>query len=97
MKTTPFIWISLTAMLLYTFPAAATEPAGALVETVRQATVRFHNVEEATAAGYANTLNCVSGPQEQTVPQDALRPCQLLPTLLAIQHFEKQSCGEATE
>ena len=64
MKTTPFIWISLTAMLLYTFPAAATEPAGALVETVRQATVRFHNVEEATAAGYANTLNCVSGPQE---------------------------------
>jgi hypothetical protein len=64
MKTTPFIWISLTAMLLYAFPAAATEPAGALVETVRQATVRFHNVEEATAAGYANTLNCVSGPQE---------------------------------
>jgi hypothetical protein len=38
-----------------------------------------------------------AGLHPQTVPQDALRPRQLLPTLLAIQHFEKQSCGEATE
>jgi hypothetical protein len=64
MKPTPFVWISLTVLALYTFPAAAREPTGALVETVRQATALFHNIEEATAAGYANTLNCVSGPQE---------------------------------
>jgi hypothetical protein len=35
MKTTPFVWISLTAISLYAFTAAAQEPAGALVETVR--------------------------------------------------------------
>ena len=28
---------------------------------------------------------------------DALRQCQRLPTLCAIQHFEKQSCGAAAE
>jgi|RhiMetdeSRZDD1v2_1073273.scaffolds.fasta_scaffold72018_1 hypothetical protein len=33
----------------------------------------------------------------QTVPEDPLRQCQRLPTLRAIQHFEKQSCGEAAE
>jgi hypothetical protein len=31
----------------------------------------------------------------QTVPEDPLRQCQRLPTLRAIQHFEKQSCREA--
>ena len=28
MKTTPFVWISLTAILLYTLTAAAIEPGG---------------------------------------------------------------------
>jgi hypothetical protein len=67
MKTTPFVWISLTALTLYALPAAAQEPAGALVETVRQATARFQNVDEATAAGYTDPLTCVSGPQEGTM------------------------------
>jgi hypothetical protein len=67
MKTTPFVWVSLTAISLYAFTAASQEPAGALVETVRQATARFQNVEEATAAGYVDPLTCVSGPQEGTM------------------------------
>jgi hypothetical protein len=67
MKTTPFVWISLTAILLSALTAAAIEPAGALVETVRQATARFQNIEAATAAGYADPLTCVSGPQEGTM------------------------------
>jgi hypothetical protein len=36
-------------------------------------------------------------PPLQTVPEDPLLQCQRLPTLCAIQHFEKQSCGEAAE
>jgi hypothetical protein len=64
MKTALFVWISLTAISLCAFASAASEPAGALVETVRLATERFHDVEEATAAGYADSLQCVSGPEE---------------------------------
>jgi hypothetical protein len=64
MKTMLFIWISLTVMSLLALTSAATEPSGDLVETVRQATERFQNVEEATAAGYADTLLCVNGPEE---------------------------------
>jgi hypothetical protein len=62
MQTMPFVWISLTAMSLLAWTAPA--PAATLVETVRQATERFHDVEEATAAGYADTLQCVNGPEE---------------------------------
>jgi hypothetical protein len=64
MKTTPFVWISLTAMSLFALTSAATEPSGALVETVRRATERFQDVEEATEAGYTDPLLCVSGPEE---------------------------------
>ena len=67
MKITPVISLSLTIIALYTFPAVATEPAGALVETVRQATARFRDIREATEAGYADPLTCVSGPQEGTM------------------------------
>jgi hypothetical protein len=64
MQTKTFVWISLTAMSLLALISAATEPSGALVETVRRATERFQDVEEATAAGYADSLLCVSGPEE---------------------------------
>jgi hypothetical protein len=64
MRTTLFVWISLTVMSLVASTSAATEPSGALVETVRRATERFHNVEEAMAAGYADSQLCVSGPEE---------------------------------
>jgi hypothetical protein len=40
------------------------ESEASLVETVRQATQRFQNVQEATAAGYADQRVCVSGPEE---------------------------------
>lgn len=39
-------------------------PPATLVEAVRQATEPFQDVEEATAAGYAEMFGCVSGPQE---------------------------------
>ena len=64
MKTMPVVCISLTIMLLLTMTSAAQDPAGALVETVRQATAQFQNVEEATKAGYVDPLVCVSGPEE---------------------------------
>jgi hypothetical protein len=69
MKTALFVWISLTAMSLFACTSfastsAASEPAGALVETVRQATDRFHDIREATKAGYVDPLLCVSGPEE---------------------------------
>jgi hypothetical protein len=64
MKTTPIVCISLIVMLLLAMTSAARDPAGALVETVRQATAQFQNVEEATKAGYADSLVCVSGPEE---------------------------------
>ena len=64
MKTAPVVCISLPAMLLLAMTSAARNPAGALVETVRQATEQFQNVEEATQAGYADALVCVSGPEE---------------------------------
>jgi hypothetical protein len=64
MKTTPFVWISLTAMSLLALTSATPASAATLVETVRRATERFQNVEEATAAGYADALTCVSGPEE---------------------------------
>jgi hypothetical protein len=35
-----------------------------LVQIVRNATQNFHDVDNATAAGYARFLGCVSGPQE---------------------------------
>lgn len=40
-----------------------TMTASTLADTVRQATARFHDVDEATAAGYASMFGCVSGPQ----------------------------------
>jgi hypothetical protein len=69
MKTALFVWVSLTAMSLFAFTSfastsAAWEPPGALVNTVRLATERFQDVEEATEAGYADPLQCVSGPEE---------------------------------
>jgi hypothetical protein len=63
MKTTPVVCISLTAMRLWAVTSAARDPAGALVETVRPATERFQTVEESTAAGSADALVCVSGPE----------------------------------
>jgi hypothetical protein len=64
MKTTPVVCISLTALLLLVVSSPAGDPTGALVETVRAATERFQNTEEATKAGYADALVCVSGPEE---------------------------------
>jgi hypothetical protein len=64
MQMKPFMWISLTAMSLCALTSAASEPAGALVNTVRLATERFQDVGEATAAGYVDSLLCVSGPEE---------------------------------
>jgi hypothetical protein len=64
MKTTPFVWIGLTAMSLLALTSAAPAPAATLVETVLRATERFQNVEEAIAAGYTDPLVCVSGPEE---------------------------------
>ena len=64
MKTTPVVCISLTAMRLWAVTSAARDPAGALVETVRAATERFQNIEEATEAGDADALVCVIGPEE---------------------------------
>ena len=49
METTPVVCISLPAMLLLAMTSAARDPAGVLVETVRQATEQFQNVEEAHA------------------------------------------------
>lgn len=64
MQTTPFVWISLTTMSLLALTSAAPASAATLVETVRQATERFHDIEEATEAGYVDAQNCVSGPEE---------------------------------
>jgi hypothetical protein len=64
LKITPVVCISLAIMLLLAMTSAAQDPAGALVETVRQATAQFQNVEEATKAGYVDPLVCVSGPEE---------------------------------
>jgi hypothetical protein len=51
-------------MSLLALTSAAPVSAATLVETVRQAPERFHTVEEATAAGDADTRPCVSGPGE---------------------------------
>jgi hypothetical protein len=73
MKTKHFVRVSLTAMSLVAVISASLAasgaqgepgPAATLVETVRRATKRFQNVEEATAAGYADALVCVSGLEE---------------------------------
>jgi hypothetical protein len=74
MKTKPCVWISLTALSLCALPLAALAGSGTshgaagsaatLVETVRQATRPFQDLDEAKAAGYADTLACVSGPEE---------------------------------
>ena len=54
--------VSFTSIVL----AGPDDPQGqtTLVETVRRATARFHNVAAAIAAGYAPFLGCVSGPEE---------------------------------
>ena len=49
-------------------PAASQGPA-TLVEEVRRATEPFKSVTNATAAGYAPFLGCVSGPQEGAMGQ----------------------------
>jgi hypothetical protein len=73
MKTRFFLFISLSAFALLGFTVAlagfdpamqAGDPTATLVETVRQATERFKNVDEAEAAGYGLFHGCVSGPQE---------------------------------
>jgi hypothetical protein len=64
MKTASFVWISLTALSLLALTSTAPVSAATLVDTVRAATERFHNVAEAVAAGYADPLVCVSGPEE---------------------------------
>jgi hypothetical protein len=64
MKTAVFVRISVTVMSTWALAAAAWEPPGALVNTVRLATERFQDVEEAIEAGYADPLQCVSGPEE---------------------------------
>lgn len=40
------------------------QPVAPLVQTVRQATAQFQDVQLAVAAGYAPLLGCVSGPDE---------------------------------
>jgi hypothetical protein len=50
-------------MRLWAVTSAARDPAGALVETGRAATERVQNAEEATEAGDADALVCVSGPE----------------------------------
>jgi hypothetical protein len=64
MQATPFVWVSLTALPLLALTSAAQEPAATLVETVRHVTERLHNVAEATAAGYVDSLVRVNGPEE---------------------------------
>lgn len=68
MNPKPFTWLaaaalSLTAIVPSLGHAHAQEPAKSLVEAVRQATERYQDVGEATAAGYMPMLGCVSGPQ----------------------------------
>jgi hypothetical protein len=74
MKTKRFLFISLAVLPLLAFTTAALAgldgaaredgPAGNLVESVRQATEGFKDVEAAQAAGYGLFHGCVSGPQE---------------------------------
>jgi hypothetical protein len=80
MKTKLFLSIGLAALLLLAFTSVALAgldsqqhldsqqredgSATTLVETVRQATKRFKNVEAAEAADYELFLGCVSGPEE---------------------------------
>jgi hypothetical protein len=74
MKSKHFVWISRAAIALFAFTSVALAgaggaqgepgPAASLVETVRRATERFQNVEEAMAAGYVDSLVCVSGLEE---------------------------------
>jgi hypothetical protein len=63
-------WISLTAIMYVALTSAAlvraqgaSEAAATLVETVRQATQHFQDVEQAIAAGYTDAGTCVSGPE----------------------------------
>jgi hypothetical protein len=74
MQTKHFVWISLTAMSLVACTSAAlagandrhdeTASEATLVETVRRATERFQNAQEALDAGYTAQQVCVSGPEE---------------------------------
>ncbi|MGQ0604423.1 MAG: hypothetical protein ACT4QE_22310 [Anaerolineales bacterium] len=70
MKIKRFLLIGLVAASLLALTSVAlaaregATPAGTLVATVRQATARFKNLDEATAAGYGLFHGCVSGPQE---------------------------------
>jgi hypothetical protein len=65
----PLVMIAI-ALLLFAFTSIALassnqpEPEDTLVETVRQATAPFKEVEAAEAAGYGLFHGCVSGPQE---------------------------------
>jgi hypothetical protein len=63
-----FTWLAAAALSLAAIVpslghANAQQPAKTLVDVVRQSTERYHDVGEATAAGYAPMLGCVSGPQ----------------------------------
>ena len=71
MQSKHFVWISLTAIAFFVLTTATLarahrtpEPAETLVETVRQATRKFQDVEAAKEAGYADARVCVSGLDE---------------------------------
>ena len=74
MKIKLFLFTSLVALSLFGFTTAqagvdglgskAQNQTSTLVETVRQATEPFKNIDEAEAAGYGLFHGCVSGPQE---------------------------------
>jgi hypothetical protein len=55
--------LSLVAWSAMAVRGAAASP-GSLVDQVRRATQAYHDVAAARAAGYAQFLGCVSGPQE---------------------------------
>jgi hypothetical protein len=74
MKNRKFLFTGIAALLLLGIsaaalaalgsPARAAGPAATLIDTVRQSTERFKNVDEAAAAGYGLFHGCVSAPQE---------------------------------
>ena len=56
--------LSTLAMTGFNLPQSQGQPAGNLVQTVRQAADQYKDVAAAEAAGYGLFLGCVSGPQE---------------------------------
>lgn len=70
MKTKRLSFIGLIALLLATLTSVALtnfykpNPEDTLVQTVRQATIRFKNIDAAESAGYGLFHGCVSGPEE---------------------------------